>query len=750
MQEEDYKVNRRTFLRLSGTGITLAGTQMLLPKLIQAEESPLSSRTAPDKPIILRSSQLEMILDPKDGLPYEFRLGQARLRGEDTGRPINLRLCRREPWSFANIPVTASKVHAGEGTVDFSFSAAYNGVPAVSLVVRYAIRGAAVIITLEQVTERPGYELISISMPRLVTIREEDGIGWLAHGDAGGSLTMLHEATAGSLPPNRFWGDVLGTLPVVMVGTDRMMCVQETTAYMDGTSLTVTGGDGARRVSLGGSKAYRVDGSACYDLNGGKDIPLNCGTAQTPNLLVSQQSSSRLDFLPVAGKAEDAWLEGAKLVGERMPAIPNHFYDDKYVYGIRCDQPLFPKPAATFAECETKIQDVASLIDNWPQVVHLWGWQFRGKDTGYPAVNQVNQRLGGYDGMMQVMESGKRSNATVTISDNYDDAYRSSPAWSDNIIARRPDGELWKSRSWTGENSYIIGLAKYMAGPGPERVRYTCERYRLPQTTHIDVLSYYSIRNDWDPEHPASGIKNLVEGRYRVLQEFKAHGVDVSSEALRYPMIGHISCFWYAQGPGKCPFGGKQIPLLPLVYRKSAVWGLSGSHAEPGITRLYELFLGASPRAVGLSNTDPKAVMDLFYLWLLPWCELHMRNIESFTRDGDRTIIGLEGNSSIEIDWTTQAHTIKLDGNEVARTGQAACPMGKDRIAFYSTDPRVLRTTLPEEWNPADIAAVTIAPNRTPTQRGAAQFKLIDRTVEVSVTAQQPVILYRDKRNARL
>jgi hypothetical protein len=67
-----------------------------------------------------------------------------------------------------------------------------------------------------------------------------------------------------------------------------------------------------------------------------------------------------------------------------------------------------------------------------------------------------------------------------------------------------------------------------------------------------------------------------VDGRYKVLKGFAEHGVDVSSEALRYPMIGHISCFWYLTGPAPCPFGGTQIPLVPLIYGKSAIWGLSG------------------------------------------------------------------------------------------------------------------------------------------------------------------------------
>jgi hypothetical protein len=214
-----------------------------------------------------------------------------------------------------------------------------------------------------------------------------------------------------------------------------------------------------------------------------------------------------------------------------------------------------------------------ALTDGSPQLVRLWGWQFQGKDTGYPAVNVVEQRIGGYDGMMRLMERTKSLNTTLSLSDNYDDAYRSSPVWNENMIARKPDGDLWKSREWTGEESYIQGLAKYMEGPGVERVRYGCERYKLPRTIHVDVLSYFAIRNDWDPKHPASGIRNLYAGRYRILEEFKKHGV----EGLRYPYIGKISLCWYAGGPTPCPFGGKPVPMLPLIYRKSAVWGRAGN-----------------------------------------------------------------------------------------------------------------------------------------------------------------------------
>jgi hypothetical protein len=751
MQPEHEQLDRRSFLRLSGAGAAVAGTKAIFPNLLFAEQqtAPLTDRTAPVNPVRLHSSEMEVTLDRNDGLPFAFHLSAngATLRGEDFGKKISVTVCQKTPWKFLELETLPTKVKATQNSVDFYFEASNGNTKAASFALRYELDKATVIIKLEDVTEVAGYELISVNLPRLVTVREEDPEACLVHGDTGGSFAMLRNATTGALAPNQFWGNVCGSLPVVMLGTATAMCVQETTAFMDGTSLTVTGENGKRRASIGTSKTHRVNGGDCYDLNLGKGLPRNCGVASTPNLLGEQQSSCRLDFLPVTGDARHAWLAGAKLVRSRMPAIRSNLYHDKYVFGIRCDEPLFPKPSATFAECEQLIRDVHNLTDGAPQIVHLWGWQFKGKDTGYPAVNEVNQRIGGYDGMMRLMETGPTLNANVTLSDNYDDAYRSSPAWNEDVIARRPDRELWKSRSWTGEESYILGLAKYMEGPGVERVRYTCERYKLRETTHVDVLSYYAIRNDWDPKHPASGIRNLTAGRYRVLEEFAKRGVDVSSEALRYPMIGHISNFWYGQFSNACPFGGSIIPLLPLIYRKSAVWGYSGgSRADHAFDRINQFFYGGCPHSILRGDFDRAKITDTWYLDLLPWFHLHTLNIESFDREGDRVTIGMEGNSHIVLDWAKKSYSVVLNGVEVARDDSTFCPVGDDKIAFYSLAQQTLTATLPAGWNAGEMAAAALSTDK----RTPVDFHVDGNQIKVATKAQQPVMVYRKKEAARL
>jgi len=736
-------LHRREFLKAGATSlIGLASVPAWAGVFHNGE---LIDRATPRNPVVLKSNQLELVLDRNDGLPFEYRLNalDTTMRGEDFGAKITVTLHRKQPYGFVTAPLRASSVKATDSQADFHFRALYDGKRAAEFTVRYSVDGPTVRISMFDVHEARGYELIEAALPRLVTVREEDGKAWLAHGDQGGSVVDLSAATAGSLPPNRFWGSVLASLPLVIVANERAICVQETTAFMDGTTLAVAGEPGYRRASLGTIQRHRVNGSLCYDMNLAPPNPRDCGNQQTPNLLIEQDSACRLDFIgDFDGNGRIDWVDGAKLVRSRMPAKPTSYYDDKFEYGIHLDQPLWKEPGATFEEAGELIRQVAALTDHSPQVVQLWGWQFRGKDTGYPSVAEVNERIGGYVGLMELMEEGPKYNCRVTFSDNYDDAYRSSPAWDPALIARRPDGQLWKSRNWTGEDSYILGMAKYMKGAGAERVRYTCERYKLRETTHIDVLSYYAIRNDWDPAHPASGIRNLEEGRYEVLAGFRKHGIDVSSEALRYAFIGKVTWFNYADGlaRGRCPFGGKLVPILPLVYRKAAIWG-AGGHAKPFPEQMIDALFWNTGGRIWITRKSPlEEVTDIFYLLMVPWFRLHSLNIESFDRDGDRVTIGLENNATIELNDSQQTYSVKLDSLEVAREGSTFCPLDQDRIAFYCFNAAELAAALPAGWDRTKIAAVALdaeKPERT-------TVVVRDGKIRVKVAARRPVIVYRD------
>jgi hypothetical protein len=138
---------------------------------------------------------------------------------------------------------------------------------------------------------------------------------------------------------------------------------------------------------------------------------------------------------------------------------------------------------------------------------------------------------------------------------------------------------------------------------------------------------------------------------------------------------------------------------------------------------------------------DRKDLTDLFYLNLLPWFRVYRRNIEFFRREGERTIIGLEGNSGIEQDWVAKTYSVILEGREIARDLATFCNLDANRFAFYAYTEREWSVPVPATWNPSDIAAVALFPKTVehfPVQTANGK-------IWVSAPARQAVIVYRTR-----
>ncbi len=728
-------INRRKFL--SGTAglagwnalSAIAGTQGLADPI--GKDGKI--RSAPGSPLVLRSAELSVTFDQKDGLPYRYQIGDEYIWGEDEAQPISAILCRLQPRSYLTLPVSPSSISKTERVADFGFDVAHDGRPAASFHIKYVIDGLSMVVTLENVVEHPEFQLIEVGLSNLATVREEDGAAWMAHGRDGGELVELRNAKATHLPDDPYFGRLWKFLPVAMVGGPSVGAVMEVTAFMDATEAEISGPNGNRHARIGTVQTFRVDGGRCYNMNDG--AAPNCGNERTPNLLVGQTPRCRFDFFRGHGSAPVDWLVGAKIVRQRMPAIPTNYYDDKLLFMIAGKYKTEAKPRTTFAQSEMLIRDIAMLTDRAPQVPLVSGWVYDGQDTGYPSEDKVNASLGGYDGFMHLKHEGAKYNANVSVNVNYDDAYKSSPQFDPAFIARRPDGELWQSRAWFGETSYIVGLAKYMQGGwGEKRIDFLLNRYDIKDAILIDALSWYAIRNDWDPNHPASGYKNLVDGRYKIIEDFRQRGVYVASEQLRYPYIGKLSLSVDGVQGGHTSFGGVPIPLVATIYRKSAIWG--GDHDS---SVQQNLFWNCRPGPWYNNNTDRADIADFYFLTVVPLTRLRRLNVETYQSHGTQRRLGLENNSWIEIDTATDAYTAAVNGVAIASNNATFCSIDDDRIAFYTREARRLTAPLPAGWDAHGVKARALSLDRQEDY----PLAISSGNIVVDVPARRPVIAYR-------
>jgi hypothetical protein len=282
-------------------------------------------------------------------------------------------------------------------------------------------------------------------------------------------------------------------------------------------------------------------------------------------------------------------------------------------------------------------------------------------------------------------------------------------------------------------------MAKYMEGGwGSKRIAFTNDHFKISDAILIDAMSWFAVRNDWDPQKPASGYKNLVDGKYKILEQFRERGVAVTSEQLRYPFIGKLSVSMDGPGISNCPFGGEAVPMLSMIYRGAAIWGTGGGAIHPQ----REIFWNTRSALWFQADTDRTKMTDFYYLIALPFSKLHLLSVEAYeSTDSSRRLL-LEQGSQITMDITGQAYSAEWKGMEIAKNDATFCPIDENRIAFYTRSARQLRYPIPSAWNPTEITA------RTLSLQGRSTFKirLANGMIVVDAEAKQPVIVYASER----
>jgi hypothetical protein len=82
----------------------------------------------------------------------------------------------------------------------------------------------------------------------------------------------------------------------------------------------------------------------------------------------------------------------------------------------------------------------------------MGGWTHRGYDNQHPDILPANPECGGNDGLTQCSRRVLQLGYLLCLHDNYQDIYRDSPSWNENLVMKRPDGSLAKGRNWRGSH----------------------------------------------------------------------------------------------------------------------------------------------------------------------------------------------------------------------------------------------------------------------------------------------------------
>ncbi|MFH0758713.1 MAG: endo-alpha-N-acetylgalactosaminidase family protein, partial [Bacteroidota bacterium] len=463
-------------------------------------------------------------------------------------------------------------VHSGN-TVKYRASISYDDQAAIEFDLNYEIHGHDVEITFRNVVEHYDFRLLSVELPQLITVTSGENHAKLVILADAGRLIDVENASIKSYTYEIDW------LNPVLSGfayNSKILGVLDTESIENHTSVSVFESGGRRYGSLSMRLMHRL---STYDLaEFGTIIPVT-----DPAYLLKVQDSCKVT-ISICGDydkdGEVSWVDGTKLVREKVDAVSNPYYQNKTFVRTFLDRRGGTDEEITFDEVLDRIREFAAQTDSAACVMYLLGWQYTGHDTGYPSVAEVNQNLGGYDRLVHLIGEARKYNVVVTFYDNYDDAYPDHPEWDPDVICIDPQGNLMRGGAWDGSQSYLISPYKYAIKSGLDRVRFTLDRYPVREAYFIDVIAggYNGGRKyDFDPENPAGAIRNF-EGKLMILKEFNKYGVDVATEDFTGFFVGHVGSFGDIIAFDNIYFANEeQIPMIPFIYHGKTSFGMKTS-----------------------------------------------------------------------------------------------------------------------------------------------------------------------------
>lgn len=389
------------------------------------------------------------------------------------------------------------------------------------------------------------------------------------------------------------------------------------------------------------------------------------------------------------GRAD--WADAANWLGDQIDSRISPEYAASHINKyFMC---INNRVEFTIDQARERIEQLYHLTNGAPHIVYLVGWQYDGHDSEYPAMNVVNELIGGREKLLEFMSDAARFNFNISFHFNYDDAYVTSPDWDESLIAVREDGELVKGGVWAGGQSYIVSPYKLVkSGQAVRMTDRLLNLYPLRGTIHLDVLSAEPNRTSADPADPSDAIANLAQGKFEIIDIFRERGIDVTSEWITYPFVGRLTYYYHAGILRPNPY-----PLnIAALHGKLLYGGWRDSILTPDVGFIPEyLAFGAMADNDYTYSTPLETVLDIEYLLGEVSRLFNTRRMTGFARENGavRTEYGPE--TWVEWNETANEYEAHVDGRLVSKDFACVVPTLGGWVV-YSRDSKRVEFPLPE------------------------------------------------------
>ncbi len=252
-------------------------------------------------------------------------------------------------------------------------------------------------------------------------------------------------------------------------------------------------------------------------------------------------------------------------------------------------------PPTNLAQTREMIDYIRNITDGIPQIIYLVGWQYDGHDTGYPAFDQLNPRMGTSEDLYALSKYCDSIGSVLSIHCNMDDAYKANKYFTPEIMGTDYDGSpiFWEI---IHDSAFHISHYKDVkTGSIFKRLEELFSIFPIQKSIHFDAMRITNCNPEWEPEK--IGVLEEYElGLKPIMKWFNDRGVQVTTETqngnpfdLSQLVCGIWTNFWltpeYRQIFHRKVVGGG-IPefMAPLQYTS----GLGGSITQDFTYKLYK------------------------------------------------------------------------------------------------------------------------------------------------------------------
>ena len=415
-----------------------------------------------------------------------------------------------------------------------------------------------------------------------------------------------------------------------------------------------------------------------------------------------------------------------------------HEYDQVLVYKIAVDYcPANPMPPLNAAQTLDVIRRIDNLTRGIPKIAYLVGWQYRGHDTGYPALDKVNQRLkrpedaDALDSLRWLMREGPKYHTLVSLHVNFSDCYLDDNALGPyykerDIIVRNGDGTHRQGYAWCDHMAYRASNFRNWYQDTFKEKQIGPLFAMLPELAAAGTLhpdAWYSID---DPYYGVTDAMDCEAMRQMTVYVRRTYNVDLTTEfdrrrppntdfVLYHPMLWHIA--W----DERTPPDPMKIPSYFLSGVNAKTWSSSAETVQ-------SKFFGEGAPFESEVEKDPVKIpggLKSFATRALPWYYLNRKLRLSFD--------GQSARFTDDVATFYPGKYVMKVGADFLQDGNDVCiPVlwrtNKEVIA-YSADGYARRSwKLPENWEgirKADVFRITpdgpvlkqkglaVAPDRT-------------------------------------